>query len=347
MKKTLLAASLCSLTTFAQETECLHENHDGHNHHSLLNSAPAGVMGAHAHSQGEWMVGLKSMYMHMNELQDGTDSVKPSEVLGMPMMMGVPTGKYMAVPTDMRMEMHMLDIMYGLTDKVTLALMLPWIKNSMSVEMMNGTKFKTQSEGLGDIKLGALYKLAETHDTQTLVGLTLSLPTGSTDEEADTPMSQNMRLGYPMQLGSGTVDFTPSIAYTHTLDQWSWGTKLEATLYTHDNDDGYRKGNTVTANLWANRLVTSDFMLSSRLKASAWNDYQGEDKNLATMAIMNPVADADLRGGERVDFFIGTTWKVFTNHKLQAEVGTPIFQDIDGPNLASDYQVNFSWSYAF
>ena len=342
MKHFFLAASLCGITSFAQEIECDDPNHSTHNHSSLLNYAPARVMGTHAHNKGEWMVGLKSMYMHMNELQDGTNSVKPSEVLGMPA-----SGKYMAVPTDMRMEMHMLDIMYGLNDKITLAVMLPWIKNSMSVEMMNGTKFKTQSEGLGDIKLGAHYKLSETHNSQTLVGLTLSLPTGSTDEEANTPMSQNMRLGYPMQLGSGTVDFTPSIAYTHSLDNWSWGSKLETTLYTHDNDEDYRKGNSVTANLWANRLINQNFMLSSRLKASAWNDYQGQDDSLEAMAIMNPVADADLRGGERVDLFIGSTFKVFKDHKLQFEVGTPVFQDIDGPNLASDYQVNFSWSYAF
>ena len=347
MKHFFLAASLCGFTALAQEPECINPDHSSHNHTSLLNYAPAGVMGTHAHNQGEWMVGFKSMYMHMNELQDGTSSVKPSEVLGMPIMMGKPTGKYMAVPTDMRMEMHMLDIMYGLSDKLTLAIMLPWIKNSMSVQMMNGTKFKTRSEGLGDIKLGGHYKIFESHHQQALVGLTLSLPTGSIDEEANTPMSQNMRLGYPMQLGSGTVDFIPSFAYTETYDQWSWGSKLETTLYAYDNDEDYRKGNSAALNLWANRLITTNWALSSRLKASAWSDYKGEDEKLAPMAIMNPVADSNLRAGERLDIFIGSTWNIFSDHRLQVEVGTPIHQDIDGPNLAIDYQVNFSWSYAF
>jgi len=57
----------------------------------------------------EYRVKISPMLMHMEGLQNGTDSINPDELLRMPTMMGKPTGKFMAVP----MQMDMLNISTG------------------------------------------------------------------------------------------------------------------------------------------------------------------------------------------------------------------------------------------
>ena len=113
----------------------------------------------------------------------------------------------MVLPRDMKMQMHMLDVMYGLNDDWTLTLMVPWVRYSMNLNrrmtMMGtttDTKFKTRNEGLGDIKVGSIYRAYDDGNEQVLLGLTLNLPTANFDEESNTPMRDDMRLGYPCRL---------------------------------------------------------------------------------------------------------------------------------------------------
>ena len=346
MKKTFATLTLGSLSLFAQNSE--HSSHDTscscNDSHSIAHFAPAGVMGAHVHKEGEWMIGTRSMFMAMDGLRDGTNRVSNSDA----------HKDYMVLPRDMKMQMHMLDVMYGLNDDWTLTLMIPWVRYSMNLNrrmnMMGtttDTKFKTRNEGLGDIKVGSIYRAYDDGNEQVLLGLTLNLPTANFDEESNTPMRDDMRLGYPMQIGSGTWDFTPSIVYNQFHKNWSWGTKLEATIHTDKNSEGYRRGDKLTYNIWASRALNPVFALNSRLEFNAWEDYHGEDDNLESMSGMNPVADADLRGGKNSSLFGGFTWKTCAKSKIQLEAGMPFYQEIDGPNLETDYTVNINFLYSF
>ena len=142
------------------------------------------------------------------------------------------------------MQMHMLDVMYGLNDDWTLTLMVPWVRYSMNLHrrmtmgmMTMEESFKVRNEGLGDIKLGSILGAYEQNNRQILLGLTLSLLPADFDAESNTPVRDDMRLAYPMQIGPGTWDLIPSIVYNRFYDNWSWGTKLAATIHTGTNSE--------------------------------------------------------------------------------------------------------------
>ena len=65
----------------------------------------------------------------------------------------------MVAPTKMTMEMHMLGVMYAANDDLTFMGMLPYVRLSMDHITRMGVKFTTDSEGIGDVKLSALYRL--------------------------------------------------------------------------------------------------------------------------------------------------------------------------------------------
>ena len=70
----------------------------------------------HAHPAGMWMVNYKFMHMAMDGLRDGTRNVPVDKVSPV----GSKPYGYMMTPTNMTMDMQMLMVMYGLTDRLTL-----------------------------------------------------------------------------------------------------------------------------------------------------------------------------------------------------------------------------------
>lgn len=72
----------------------------------------------------------------------------------------------------------------------------------------------------------------------------MSFPTGSIQEKDVTPMSmgQQVRLPYPMQLGSGTYDLLPGLTYIGRAARWQWGLHASGAVRLGENDHDYRLG---------------------------------------------------------------------------------------------------------
>ncbi len=176
-------------------------------------ATPLGVMGTHVHKAGKWMLSYRYGRMEMDGNRDGTGSVSTAEVLE----------GFMVSPLGMYMEMHTLGLMYGASDRWTLALMLPYVRKSMELTNRGGVRFKTRSSGLGDVKLVGMHGLYDfaTPGRKLLLNLGFSFPAGQTDRSDDVPSpdgNRNIKLPYPMQLGSGTFDPVLGITYTDKLD---------------------------------------------------------------------------------------------------------------------------------
>jgi len=108
--------------------------------------APISVMGDHMHKKGEWMLSYRYMFMDMDGNRDGTRRVSDDAVLA----------DYPVTPRKMDMEMHMLGVMYGLTDRVTLMAMMPFARLDMDHRTRMGARFNTRSTGIGDLKLSGM-----------------------------------------------------------------------------------------------------------------------------------------------------------------------------------------------
>ena len=308
---------------------------------------PVGVMGDHMHKEGEWMFSYRYMQMEMDGNLDGSNNLSIDEVLQ----------NYSVAPENMTMEMHMLGAMYAPSNDLTLMLMVPVINNKMdhSMQMMGGMEmmpmrstFTTETDGLGDIKVGGLYRLQETSNSTLILNLSLSLPTGSIDEKDVTGMSMGDKviLPYSMQVGSGTYDLRPGVTYNNHQPTYSWGAQTIATLRLDENDNDYSLGDRIMMTAWYARPFAKSFSWSVRGAYEYWDDIDGESSKLSQMMKnMVPTADPDLRGGQRVDIAAGVNWIIpgSATNRLAVEFIRSVYQDLNGPQLETDYSLVLGW----
>ena len=324
--------------------------------------APISVMGDHIHSKGEYMLSYRFMRMSMQGNQDGTSNISPDQIVTQaanpfanpPMM--PPTLR--VVPLDMTMDMHMLGAMYAPSDRVTLMAMTNYLTKEMDHRTYMGPmgtnvlgEFTTKTSGFGDTSVSALIGLSQaqhsTHNWHATVGV--SLPTGSIDETDDilTPMNTRptVRLPYPMQLGSGTYDLIAGLTYSGHAGAWGWGAQWRSTIRLGENDEDYTLGDEHRLQGWVSYRVAPQVSLSARLSAYDRGNIDGQDP-----AIVAPVqtADPDRHGVRRWDLSVGANWLVpNSDHRLALEVAAPITQDLDGPQMETDWHLTLGWQLAF
>lgn len=310
--------------------------------------APIGIMGDHLHKTGEWMFSYRFMNMSMqgnlqgdNDIDDATlVTTVPNSFAGMPMM--PPTLR--VAPNDMSTDMHMLGVMYAPTDNLTLMAMLNYLDKSMSIttyQGMMGTTvlgtFNSAVKGVGDTRLGLMYRLYENDTHHVHANLSLSLPTGSIDEAGQvlTPMNMTptVRLPYTMQLGSGTLDALPGITYTGKSAPWAWGAQLMATIRTEDNKFDYRLGNQEDFNAWGQYAIAPNLSTSLGFEYKHSDAIDGMDKG-----IMLPVQTADPSnyGGTQQSIKLGLNWVSNSGHRLAFEYKKPYEQDANGIQMKMD-----------
>ena len=319
------------------------DEHAGHHssEHNHIGNEPIGVMGAHAHSQGDWMFSYRFMRMDMDGNRDDSDRVSTNKVLK----------DYMIAPKSMTMDMHMVGAMYGVNDDVTVMLMVPYLDVEMDHVTRMGKKFTTRTNGIGDVKLSSLIKMYEWAGGQLNFNAGISFPTGSIDEKDDTPAGSNQHLPYPMQLGSGTYDLMPGLTYLGNNDTLSWGVQGIGTFRISDNDNDYTLGDRFNLTGWVVRDWTSQFSSSLRVNGEWWSNIDGSDRKLSPMAPnMVPTADPNKRAGRRFDLLVGASFAPasgwFEGQRIAVEFGAPVYQNLDGPQLETDWTVTVGWQFA-
>ncbi len=361
----LLGASLVLLPlgVMAQSEMEDHSGHDMGDHAAHDMSEHATHTGAashihHQHEQGSWMLEYRFMRMSMDGLRDGTDSVDSRDISGA--LPGTPPMRdpekpYMMAPVDMTMDMHMLMLMYGLTPRLSLMAMGSYRDNDMTMIMhmpMTDMTGDMQTDGLGDSLIGAMYVLNDAWTTS----LSLSIPTGSVDETVTMtmtgtdpmtgmPMSvtSTTRASYPMQLGSGTWDLIPSITYAVAHDRLGWGGQASYVWRTGENDEDYTLGDVIEAFGWVKYAVSPAFLLSSKLRLVDRDDISGQDP--ALNPAMSPAADPNAQGGTWLNASIGLNTFVGKGHSFGVEFEVPLYQDLNGPQLETDWTVSLTYQF--
>jgi len=330
-------------------------------------------MGDHAHQAGDAMFSYRYGIMEMNGNLIGSTPVSTQDIFD--------EGFTMA-PTSMRMEMHMLGAMYAASDSITLMAMLPLKRMEMSSRMpmpnmpnMTMTR-KAETSGAGDLKLAGIFPLwaAGDHSRTLRLNAGLSIPTGSIKE---TDPGTTMRMAYPMQLGSGTFDLLPGLTYISEKFGGSWGTQVASVIRLGENGEGYSLGNRFQATTWYSRKLNDMLSVSARIEGATWGNIDGQDAAMIETMSMSPNARADLRGGERVDILFGLNIFLDTDRwdkwdrlfidkdngqllqakpqensmdketRLAIEIGFPVHQDLDGPQMKSDWSLMVGLQVSF
>ena len=321
--------------------------------------APISVMGDHTHAKSGWMMSYRTMHMDMDGMRYGTDRVSSGDVFA---------ESYSVTPESMSMVMHMLGLMYAPTDKLTLMLMSNYTDIEMdhrifsqgAANMINNgsTKFTTETSGIGDVKLGGLYRFYLKENRKAHLGLSLSLPTGSIDEKDTTPGMggpANRQLPAPMQLGSGTYDLLPSLTYVQQFEDWSYGAQANAIIRLEsENDNGYRLGDVLGAATWAGYNLNEWISLNTGLNYTYTSKLKGSQDDVGTMGPNGKsvtTAYESNTGGERLDAIFGINLYVPTGslkgQRIAIDLRLPLWQDLNGYQLETDYALTLGWQMAF
>ncbi len=322
-----------------------------------MTSDPAGIAGTNMPT-GAFMLNFRSMYMSMEGNRVGTNSISPETIVTtIPNPNGGPPTLRVA-PERMNVQMQMLMGMYAPTDWLTVMAMGSYVRKEMDHITFAGAAgttrlgtFTTLGKGLGDTKVSAIFRLYNSFGRRLQASAGVSLPTGSitrTDTVlAPTGATPTLRLPYPMLLGSGTYDFLPGLTYRGWDGPWSYGARYSGVIRIGDTSKGYALGDIHSLTAWGGYRWSPSFNTTLRITGQTKGKVRGRDPQIAA-----PVQTAvtGFQGGERVDVSLGfglTGQGMLRGYRLGAEVGIPIYQDLNGPQLETDYTVLFSLTKMF
>jgi hypothetical protein len=277
-------------------------------------------------------------------MRDGTDNIKFGDVVA-------PGGYgFLVSPTDMSMQMHMFGLMFAPLERLTIFGMLPVRSSTMDHLTRRGDVFSTESSGLGDATIGGMWLLDPVGDQRAHISLAVGLPTGSIARKDVNPLSagREVTLPYPMQTSGGTVDLNPGLTLLGQLgDDWSWGGQARAKFRLGENDY-YSLGDNYTATAWGARRFNDWLSGSFRLDWFQWGAIEGADPSQNPLA--TPASDPNLQGGSRwsAGFGINTylSQGSFKGLRLNGEWLLPFYQDLDGPQLETDWIIIVGAQYS-
>lgn len=295
-----------------------------------LDVIPIDVLGTHIHLRGEWMLGYRYGVMQM----EGHSSLDEA---------------FSMQPADMRMQMHMFEVMYGITDRLTLMAMVPLKRRTMQSTMHGGAAFSTTSQGLGDLRLSAHYALYQRGPDYFITSAGVELPTGSIDARDDTPMGTDRRLPYPMQLGTGTTGAWIDLTFIDQFGDWAWGIHADGTFRLGRNAHEYRPGHVYHAGTWLTRRLTDWAAPLFHLDFHAEGDVEGADPLLNPA--MAPTADPARQGEAHLDVAPGMSFYVphgpLEGQRLALKIPFGIWDDHDGAPMERSWSVSLVWKWTF
>lgn len=307
-----------------------------------LYTSPQGVMGDHMHQKGGMMVSYRYSRMAMKGNHDGGKSITAEDVLG----------QFPVAPVNMVTELHLFGISYAPSNSLTVMAMVPYLRKQMDHifrPALRDVRFTTNSDGIGDVSLLGMIRLVETRRHHLRFGAGMTFPTGSLNQRDDTPAMNDAKLAYPMQIGSGTIDLKPSITYKLRSARFSWGSQIAGTVRLGDNDNGYSFGDRLDATTWGAVSLRDTVSISARLRFQTWAGVKGADAELNPAMVQT--SRPDLQAGRRLDTLFGINLMTriggSNGHQFGLEVGFPLAQNLNGPQLKSRWTLHAGWHYMF
>ncbi len=308
--------------------------------------SPIGVMTDHIHAKGEWSLAYCYMDMFMKGNLIGDNKVSTDQVYL----------NYMMAPNKMKMHNYMLMGMYGVTNRLTLISVVNYLSNTMTMNMMSGSAMMSmpgmsmvmdttnnsgfcQSSGFGDTKLFALYNASKRCNRHITFGMGINIPTGSVSVKGTTVLGTGNILDYPMQLGSGTWDLLPSIAFSGISKSFSWGISASGDVKPSTNKEYYALGNSACLTSWLAYKFSKYASCSARMEGNYSSKITGYDPRIAILMYNDPAANAANFGGSHASILFGFNLFQptgdFKGTRFQFEFGIPVYQNLNGPQMST------------
>ena len=304
--------------------------------HNHLQNIPAGIMRSHTHEEGYGMV----MYNTSHNVLNGVAL----------------NANYDESTKGMAMGMDMFGGMYGFTDYFTLSGMISYMNMKMDTQSATvGDRSHTVS-GFGDTQIDGMFRVLSTDDHHLQLNIGAILPTGNVDamhtmyaNHGSGMHTHKMKNAYNMQLGTGSLSLTPGISYTMNYeDVWQFGAQGNAVMRLHNNNNGYRFGDIYNITSWIGNDINDMVSVSGRLDYTSIGAIHGQDLQISqSMSALN-VPGFTYR--EQLTLLAGVNvnlYGAFHGTKIQAEIGTPLYQRIASGIPSNIFVINAGLQYTF
>ena len=271
-------------------------------------------------------------------LRVGDDSVSPDVVLS-PQPAGL---GFARTPRSLELSVHTFELAYAPHPRVTLIAQLPFVRKELETLEAGGLRRQDQTKGLGDVGLFVLVPFIRKGQESSQVHIGFDAPTGAIRRGGD-----QRRLPYISQIGNGTWDFEWGWTYRGAWDRLSWGGQAIGRHPLGRNGLKYRHGSHFAGTVWGAVRLVEGLGLSFRSQWEKQNNFEGFDRSLR--ASEDPSENGKLRGGEHITLYPGVSLDlpVLGGQRIAVEVGIPVHQRLDGPQLERDWSVKTAWQWVY
>lgn len=236
----------------------------------------------------------------------------------------------------------LLEINYGLSDRFSVAAVVPYITQIRTINGFEGVQEVTQTQGLGDLVFLLKYRVTpiETKFNHTwVVGAGPKLPTGKTD------FTNNNGLVLPadMQPGSGSLDgflwsfyqksglFSPALSLVNVVTFRKSGKNT-----SYNDSQTYEFGDEFQFNLGFNYSVFTirwpvDFFVFGRYRSQAEDFIDGNT--------------FPSTGGKWIYLIPGLNVAFHPDMALRVTTDIPVYRKLDGTQLTTSSKFTFSLFY--
>lgn len=317
---------------------------------SLCCQLPGGVQesifGVLAPEPSQLSMQLTYSFTLMDKLKQGGSGRSAEEVAN--------TGRYLTIPTEMEMTRYTLTAAYRFTPKLSAFVAIPYIRNTMdmvaAIDM--GAEMGMAAMGLamesvnalGDVTVMGLYRIYENDENRpadvVTFGLGVKTPTGSSTKKN----SGGRFVHAHMQPGTGSWDPLLSIIYSKKSDPLLFQTDVTYQIATR-NSEGYKFGDSFTANLLGKYAVSSLFNVTGGLTYLHQNrasDREGKYTDLTSL-----MDDPANTGEDSIWLSPGIQVLPLKNGLVDLKVQLPLWQRVKGVQLVSRYRILVGFSYSF
>jgi hypothetical protein len=277
-------------------------------------------------TQSGFRVDLRYDYIDQSQLRSGTRSVDRNDF---------PLPQSREIERDTINRLSTLGLDYSPNPDWGINVQLPYVNRSHTTVAEDETTLSSShSSSAGDVRVLARYQgFSPEHDTGIQFGL--KLPTGSHDVRFGTGTEAGEPLDRGLQPGSGTTDLLIGTYRFGTLNQdfdWFGQGLLQVAL---DSRDDYRTGASVNLNAgiryMAHPRVTPQLQLNLRA--------QRRDSGAE--------ADVENSGGTLLDLSPGVSIELREGFHAYGFVQLPLYQRVNGFQLAPHWTASVGLRYAF
>ncbi|MES2047933.1 MAG: hypothetical protein V4447_06010 [Pseudomonadota bacterium] len=273
-------------------------------------------------------IDLRYDFLNQSELRNGTSGTAKLK----PASMSLPSDREIEQGTKNHYVTLGLDFNAGKNWGVNVQ--IPYIYRSHETIAEGDTDISSsKTSNIGDVKvLGRYLGLSEEKNFGLQFGL--KLPTGSFHDNFSNGPQTGKALDRGLQAGTGSTDLLLGVFHFAALNQnWDYFAQGNVQLPFSERD-GYKTGTSLNANFGLRYMANETVIPQLQINAKAGHRDSGSD------------ADAENSGGSLMYISPGVTVSLSEKLKVFGFLQLPLYQNVNGVQLAPRYTVSLGMRYA-